>query len=136
MKAIAMAIFACGVIGCMADDPAAPARTDPATDDVTLDNELPLDMPESRAAQSSLDADDLASAPNTVDVAAVNCVFIQWCNEPPNVGPAGTVCVIRSGCHPAGSCPITSAITKECLDDYHAVCSSGPVIQPAVYRCQ
>ena len=30
MKAIAMAIFACGLIGCMADDPASTARTEQA----------------------------------------------------------------------------------------------------------
>src|SRR6185503_20067368 len=89
MKAIAMAIFACGLIGCMADDPASTARTEPATDQVTPDDELPLDMPADRAAQSSLSADDLGNAPNTLDVAAANCVFIQWCNEP---GANGTIC--------------------------------------------
>jgi hypothetical protein len=132
MKAIAMTIFACGLIGCMADDPAPTAKTDPATDQVTLDNELPQDMPADRPAQSSLTADDLGNVPNTVDVAAVNCVFIDWCNEP---GGNGTICVIRSGCHPNG-CIVTSAITQECVDDYHAVCGKGNPIQPALYRCQ
>lgn len=132
MKAIAMAIFACGLIGCVADDPASSARTDPATDQATIDDELPLDMPD-RPAQSSLSADDLGSAPNTTDVAAVNCVFIDWCNEP---GANGTICVIRAGCHPNG-CIVTPAITQECVDDYHAVCSkTGNPIQPALYRCQ
>jgi hypothetical protein len=132
MKAIAMAmaILACGLIGCMADDPASTARTDPATDQVTPVDELPIDMPADRAAQSSLSADDLGNAPNTLDVAAVNCVFIQWCDEP---GGNGTICVIRSGC----GCVVTQAIRDECVADFHAVCSkNGNPIQPALYRCQ
>ncbi|HEY0991209.1 MAG TPA: hypothetical protein VGD80_29350 [Kofleriaceae bacterium] len=116
----------------MADEPTSTARTDPATDEVTVD-ELPLDMPANRPAQSSLSADDLGNAPNTLDVEAVNCVFIQWCDEP---GGNGTVCVIRSGCHPNG-CIVTPAITQECVDDFHAVCSkNGNPVQPAIYRCQ
>jgi len=50
---------------------------------------------------------------------AVNCVYVQWCNEP---GPSGTICRLRAGCS------YNDATVQECIRDTYAVC--GAPVQP------
>jgi hypothetical protein len=74
---------------------------------------------------------ELAAAEGTEpasSAAAVDCVFIQWCNEP---GSFGTICQIRSSC-----CNVNFDENAECIKDALAVC--GEIIQPAKIRasCQ
>ena len=46
---------------------------------------------------------------------AVNCVYVQWCNEP---GPSGTICRLRPGCY------YNDATVQECIRDTYYVCGA------------
>jgi hypothetical protein len=51
---------------------------------------------------------------------AKDCVYIQWCDEPPQYGGGGTICRFRAGC------VWNDETEAECVRDTDTVCG-GPV---------
>jgi len=101
MKTILAAVFACGIIACMAEP------------------QEPADNP----AQESTAQDELGASTNAQD-----CVFIQFCNAP---GADGTVCQVRNtaACQSQCNGSVGSAIIAECNADANFVC--GGITAPA-----
>jgi hypothetical protein len=127
MKAIAMAILACSLTACLAED-LAPPTTDPAPLDRQSDT---LANP---AAQASLAGDVQTGAVETPDAtASQNCVFIQWCDQPNSSN--GTVCIVRSSSTCQSQCVngLSSAVIAECNSDAKAVC--GGIVPQARIFC-
>lgn len=132
MKAILVAVFACGVAGCMAEDPAptdtAGQPADPGAQQVQSQAD---DPPVNRSVQDTTTPDDLDSASGVVALAQ-DCVFIQWCDQPNSTN--GTVCIVRSSCRNQCVGGVTSAVINECNQDAQAVC--GGITQQARIFCQ
>ena len=61
-------------------------------------------------------ADSGDGVPGEDPATAVDCVYVQWCDEP---GPRGTICRLRPGCSR------NNATIQECRDDVEAVCGEG-----------
>jgi len=103
----------CSMAACMGDL----SGSDPSTssdDEATVGGE----------SEKSLTASDLPSLDGkTSDVTAFaqNCVFIQWCDEPPTGGTWKVVGKVRSSCF--NQC-FNDAIINEFIGDAHAVCGA------------
>jgi hypothetical protein len=122
MKAIIVAVLACGVIGCTAEEP-----------DATEPVHWQTPEPGARAAQSIANADNLDVAPAAHGLAlAQNCVFIQWCDQPNSTN--GTVCLVRPECRNQCVSNVSVAVQNECTADALAVC--GRIAQEARIFCQ
>lgn len=122
MKAILAAVFAVGMIACMAEP--APTKSDPSADPSVQETQDPADS----SAQESTSQDELGASTNAQD-----CVFIQFCNAP---GADGTICEVRNTTACQNQCQgsVGSAIIAECNADARAVC--GGITAPArIHNC-
>ena len=122
MKTILAAVFACGIIACMAEP--APTKSDPSADPSVQASPASEDS----SALESTGQDDLGASTNAQD-----CVFIQFCNAP---GADGTICVVRNTTACQNQCQgsVGSAIIAECNADANFVC--GGITSPArIHNC-
>jgi hypothetical protein len=104
----------------------------------TKEDQTPTIAPESSSALST--SPDDGQPGESPDVQAgdpvtiqQDCVFIQWCNQPSNVGPWGSVCQVRRTSTCLALCNTAAgraAIANECTGDANAVC--GGITQPAI----
>jgi hypothetical protein len=82
-----------------------------------LDTSVATDENTLTAKDTALDS----HKPEAVLAASQNCVFIQWCDEPPAGGTWMVVGKVRSSCF--NQC-WNDAIINEFINDAHAVCGA------------
>lgn len=99
----------CTMVACLGQSPAEQGESDTsvATDENTLTaKDVALDSRQPEAV---------------VATASQNCVFIQWCDEPPAGGTWMVVGKVRSSCF--NQC-WNDALINEFIGDAHAVCGA------------
>jgi hypothetical protein len=106
-------LFVCSMIGCAADPSGTGESSTSDGDTVTTG-----------AGENSFTASDLPSLDRkteTVIPFAQDCVFIQWCDEPPAGGTWTVVGKVRASCR--NQC-WNDALINEFFRDARAVCGS------------
>jgi hypothetical protein len=114
MKAIMGISLLCGMVACLGQPPAPEESSGTSVDSNTS----------VATAENTLTANDVSLSDHEasdVTAAAQDCVFIQWCDEPPAGGTWKVVGKVRPACF--NQC-FNDAIINEFMRDARAVCGA------------
>jgi hypothetical protein len=121
-------VLLAGLVASCGDAPDAPDKSEWARgENVTVPIQSPL------VQEGPQQAEPFGEEQEEGAQVLVNKAYIQWCNQPPNIGPWGTVCVARAAyraeCRRTGG----ASIVNECEADADVVC--GGKVPPARLKC-